>query len=216
MDAAFTAAGKENTNAATLSGARVGVGSRLRVPDLTVGTDERVLVTGPNEAGKTRLLHLMAERLRPDSGSVSVPVRIGLLRQEDTVVRSGHSVLQTYAAGLPGLPENHREGLTTLGLFRPRDLDRPVADLSAGQRRRVEVGRLTSGVHDLLLLDEPTNHLSPGLVEDLEEALDHYSGALVMVRHDRRLREGFEGRRLVLRSGEVIMDTVTRCYGMST
>lgn len=91
-----------------------------------------------------------------------------------------------------------------------------MADLSTGQRRRVEVARLTSGDHGLLLLDEPTGHLSPGLVEDLEEALDHYSGALVVVSHDRRLREHFEGRHLVLRGGEVVMDTGTRRGNMST
>jgi ABC-type uncharacterized transport system YnjBCD ATPase subunit len=57
-----------------------------------------------------------------------------------------------------------------------------------GRRRRIEVARLTSGVHDLLLLDEPTNRLSPGLVEELEEALSRYTGALVIVTHDRRTR----------------------------
>ena len=52
--------------------------------------------------------------------------------------------------------------------------------------------------HDLLLLDEPTNHLSPALVEDLERALESFDGAVVLVTHDRRMRERFRGPRLDL------------------
>ncbi|WFR74434.1 AAA family ATPase [Prescottella defluvii] len=56
---------------------------------------------------------------------------------------------------------------------------------------------VTSGA-DLLLLDEPTNHLSPALVEELEEALDAFAGAVVVVTHDRRMRRRFRGDRLAL------------------
>ncbi|MFE9747949.1 hypothetical protein ACFYOT_23850 [Saccharothrix saharensis] len=56
---------------------------------------------------------------------------------------------------------------------------------------------------DLLLLDEPTNHLSPGLVEDLEQSLAHYPGALVVVTHDRRTRAEFHGTHLHIEDGEV-------------
>lgn len=69
---------------------------------------------------------------------------------------------------------------------------------------------MTSGAHDLLLLDEPTNHLSPGLVEELEEALAHYTGALVLVTHDRMMRERFVGRHLELHKGTVIADSEER------
>ncbi len=53
------------------------------------------------------------------------------------------------------------------------------------------------------MLDEPTNHLSPALVEELEEALTHYRGALVVVTHDRRMRARFVGSHLELRDGRV-------------
>lgn len=117
MNAAFGESRQEGPDAATLSGVRVG--GRLHIADLTVGADERVPVTGPKGAGKTTLLHLMAGLLRPDPGTVSAPARVGLLHQEGMAVRSGGTVLQAYAAGLPGVPEDHREGLAALGLFRP-------------------------------------------------------------------------------------------------
>ncbi|KOX08839.1 ABC-F family ATP-binding cassette domain-containing protein [Nocardiopsis sp. NRRL B-16309] len=186
---------------------RVRVGHRLDVEALTVAAGERVLVTGPNGAGKTTLLRVLAGELAPTSGSVSVSARVGHLRQDDPVPPPGHTVLRAYAEGRSEPPEDLREELGSLGLFRPAELDRPVAALSVGQRRRIEVARLTSGVHDLLLLDEPTNHLSPGLVEELEQALSRYTGALVIVTHDRRARERFSGRRVELREGAVFRDS---------
>ncbi|MFI6576897.1 ribosomal protection-like ABC-F family protein [Nocardiopsis sp. NPDC050513] len=191
--------------AAVLEG--VAVDGRLHVPRLALARGEHVLVTGPNGAGKTTLLRLLAGELAPDSGSVTVPGRVGLLRQEEGRPPGTGTVLEAYASGRPGHPEDHRDELGSLGLFRPEELDRRVAALSVGQRRRIEVARLASGAHDLLLLDEPTNHLSPGLVEELEEALSRYTGTLVTVTHDRRARSRFTGRRLALHDGMVIRDS---------
>lgn len=78
-----------------------------------------------------------------------------------------------------------------------------MSELSYGQRRRIELARLVSEPVDLLLLDEPTNHLSPALVEELEEALTGYRGAVVIVTHDRRMRTRFTGTRLELSAGHV-------------
>lgn len=205
MSAEFTGTGEVDEAAASLIEVRVG--HRLDVPVLELAPGERVLVTGPNGAGKTTLLRVMAGETAPDTGRVLVPGRVGHLRQEEGRFTAGQTVLQAYAAGFPGVPEDHRGALTSLGLFRPWELDQPVDSLSVGQQRRIEVARLTSGVYGLLLLDEPTNHLSPGLVEDLEEALSHYDGALVMVSHDRRIRESFTGRRLELREGTIVSDS---------
>ncbi|RDI30482.1 putative AbiEii toxin of type IV toxin-antitoxin system [Rhodococcus sp. AG1013] len=74
--------------------------------------------------------------------------------------------------------EDSAAELLSLGLFRPDDLHRPLADLSFGQRRRLEVALLVTSGADLMLVDEPTNHLSPALVEELEEALDAFAGTV--------------------------------------
>ncbi|MEV3980646.1 ABC-F family ATP-binding cassette domain-containing protein [Nonomuraea sp. NPDC049758] len=176
----------------------VRVAGRLRIDGLAVRRGERLLVTGPNGAGKTTLMRVLAGELRPDEGTVRRTGRAGLLRQEDRAARLDRTVLAAFAEGRTGSPDEHADRLLGLGLFRPDDLRRRLADLSYGQRRRVELARLVTEPVDLLLLDEPTNHLSPMLVEQLEEALAHYEGALVVVTHDRRLRAAFTGTHLQL------------------
>ncbi|MDE3723453.1 ABC-F family ATP-binding cassette domain-containing protein [Nocardiopsis sp. N85] len=207
MTASFGTAVSEDGAVPPVELEGVRVDHRLAVPALTLAPGERVLVTGPNGAGKTTLLRVMAGESAPDSGRVARRGRVGHLRQEDGVIVPGRTVLKSYAAGRPGAAEEHRDELAALGLFRPREMDRSVESLSVGQRRRIEVARLTSDSYDLLLLDEPTNHLSPGLVEDLEEALSRYRGAMVIVTHDRRTRERFTGRRLEMRGGMIVADT---------
>ncbi|MFJ5112856.1 ABC-F family ATP-binding cassette domain-containing protein [Streptomyces sp. NPDC088551] len=180
------------------------VGDRLTVAGLRVKAGERLLVTGPNGAGKTTLLRILAGELRPDSGTVRHTGRIGYLPQDLPAVPSGLPLLHAFATGRPGLPEEHAGELLGLGLFRPDDLGVPVAALSVGQRRRLELARLVTRPADLLILDEPTNHVALSLVEELEEALTAYEGAVVVVSHDRGFRARFTGGRLELRAGRVV------------
>ncbi|MCP2256452.1 macrolide transport system ATP-binding/permease protein [Streptoalloteichus tenebrarius] len=181
----------------------VRVGTRLHVPSLRVLPGERLLVTGPNGAGKSTLMRVLAGEIRPDTGTVLVPGRVGHLRQEESPLPPGLTVPQAFGWGRVGDVDEHTETLLSLGLFDPADLRLRVGELSYGQRRRIELARLVTEPVDLLLLDEPTNHLSPALVEELEQALAGYEGALVVVTHDRRMRSRFTGSRLVLRDGEV-------------
>ncbi|MFE4644913.1 ABC-F family ATP-binding cassette domain-containing protein, partial [Streptomyces sp. NPDC056730] len=180
------------------------VGDRLAVAGLRVKAGERLLVTGPNGAGKTTLLRVLAGDLRPDSGAVRHTGRIGYLPQDLPAVPSGLPLLGAFATGRPGLPEEHADELLALGLFRPDDLRVPVAALSVGQRRRLELARLVTRPAELLVLDEPTNHVALSLVEELEEALTAYAGAVVVVSHDRDFRARFTGGRLELRAGRVM------------
>ncbi|MET9604257.1 ribosomal protection-like ABC-F family protein [Streptomyces sp. NPDC006512] len=194
----FTGRITSDLGAGTAAGADGGVRvdgasvpGRLAPVSFRLDRGERLLVTGPNGAGKSTLLDLLAGELRPARGAVAVPPRTGYLRQGDPRAGEARSVVGAYG-------EEYAERLTDLGLLSPADLTRPVRALSAGQRRKLELAGLVAGPLDLLLLDEPTNHLAPAVVEDLEAALAHYTGTLILVTHDRRLRAAFRGRRLEL------------------
>ncbi|MFI6106675.1 ATP-binding cassette domain-containing protein [Streptomyces sp. NPDC051310] len=180
------------------------VADRLHVPALRVPPGGRLLVSGPNGAGKTTLLRLLAGERRADAGRVRGRARVGYLPQEPAPLPCGPgavTVLSAYAAGRPGPPEEYADELLAMGLFRAEDLSVPAVGLSAGQRRRIELARLVSRPTDLLVLDEPTNHISPALTDEFQEALTRYPGAVVLVTHDRVLREAFTGDRLHLVAG---------------
>ncbi|MEU4654086.1 ribosomal protection-like ABC-F family protein [Streptomyces sp. NPDC023723] len=181
-----------------LTATGLAVHGRLAPVDLTVEAGGRLLVTGDNGTGKSTLLRLLAGRLAPDAGRLTRHGRAGHLPQEPVSGRPGATVLETYARGLPGTSEEHAERLLALGLFAPGRLTARVTDLSTGQRQRLALARLLSRRCDVLLLDEPTNHLSPALAEELQEALHSYPGTLVLVSHDRRLRERWQGGHLAL------------------
>lgn len=198
--AALTNAGPE-ADPALLAG--VTVGSRLHIEELAVTPGGRLLVTGPNGAGKTTLLRVLAGDLAPDSGSVRVPAHVGYLPQELPAAPSRRPLLDAFAAGRPGPPEEYAEELLALGLFREDDLAVPVVALSAGQQRRLALARLVTCPADLLVLDEPTNHVALSLVEELEQALAHYPGTVVAVSHDPGFRAGFGGEELHLQAGRV-------------
>ncbi|MEV8005147.1 ribosomal protection-like ABC-F family protein [Streptomyces parvus] len=182
----------------------VSVGHRLHLPALRVTSGARLLVTGENGAGKTTLLRVLAGDLTPDTGTVTRRARIGYLPQELPARPTRRTLLATFAAGRPGFPDEYTDDLLSLGLFRPEDLDVPVASLSVGQQRRLALARLVTRPADLLVLDEPTNHIALSLVEELEQALDQYLGAVVVVSHDRSFRARFTGDVLELRAGRQV------------
>ncbi|MEV6527885.1 ABC-F family ATP-binding cassette domain-containing protein [Longispora sp. NPDC051575] len=180
------------------------VGDRLALPGLRIEPGGRLLVTGPNGAGKTTLLRALAGDLVPDRGTVSRPARLGWLRQEVTPGPARRTALAAFAEGLPGTPDEHAGTFAALGLLPEELFARPVAWLSIGQRRRVELARLVSRPADLLILDEPTNHLSLALVEELGAAIGAFAGTVVAVSHDPRFGEAGGWARLELRHGRPV------------
>lgn len=161
---------------------------------VSLGVDEgdRIGIVGRNGDGKSSLMAMLAGRLEPDSGRVTVRggVRVGVLDQGDTLDDSltiAQSVvgdrLEYEWAGDAGIRD------VISGLVGDLDWDGPVLGLSGGQRRRVALARLLVGDWDVLALDEPTNHLDVEAVAWLAAHLKRRwaasSGALLVVTHDR-------------------------------
>ena len=180
----------------------VRVPGRLAVDRLDLPAGGRLLVTGPNGAGKSTLLAVLAGRLRPAGGAVTVRrgVRVGLLEQDTVFAHPERSAARTYRAAVG----EETVSLVELGLLAPAELDRPVGELSVGQRRRLALALLVARSPEVLLLDEPTNHLSLALVGELEEALRVAPGTVVIATHDRWQRRHWDGARLELDAGRPV------------
>ncbi|GAB3826464.1 ABC-F family ATP-binding cassette domain-containing protein [Dactylosporangium cerinum] len=176
----------------------VSVQGRLTLDRLDVAASDRLLVTGANGAGKSTLLGVLAGRL-PAAGTVQRRrgLTVRLLAQDTVFDHPDRTVAATYELAL-GPARADAVPLRTLGLLASRDLNRPVGELSVGQRRRLALALLVADPPELLLLDEPTNHLSPRLADELEEALGTGPGAIVVASHDRWLRSRWPGRELRL------------------
>ncbi|MGC0334251.1 macrolide transport system ATP-binding/permease protein [Streptomyces sp. SAI-170] len=180
----------------------VRVPGRLALSGLEVSATERLLVTGGNGAGKSTLLAVLAGRLTAE-GEVHRRhgLTVGLLTQDTVFDRPDRTVRDTYALTL-GAERAEQVPLSHLGLLAEADLDKPVGQVSVGQRRRLALALLVARPPELLLLDEPTNHLSPRLCDELEAALGSGPGAIVVASHDRWLRGGWQGRELRLAGRE--------------
>ena len=164
----------------------------LRDVSLGVYEGDRIGVVGSNGAGKTSLLRVLSGELEPTEGNW-VPrrgVRIGMLGQADALIDEA-SVRENLFGDVPEYEWAAKAEVRAIlsALLGDVGLERSVAGLSGGERRRVDLARLLVGDWDMLLLDEPTNHLDvvgiTWLAQHLHTRWPEGGGALVVVTHDR-------------------------------
>jgi ATPase subunit of ABC transporter with duplicated ATPase domains len=184
------AAPRSSSVVATLNQAVVRVGDFTLGPvSLQVAARERIGITGPNGAGKTTLLRLLLGHQPPTSGTAArgASVAVGEIDQARSGLAEDRPLGEAFELAVPALaPAEVRTLLAKFGL-RAEQVTSTVGRLSPGERTRAAMALLQARGVNLLVLDEPTNHLDLPAIEQLEQALDGYDGALLLVSHDRRL-----------------------------
>lgn len=199
----------------------VSVEGRLDPVSIGISRGEKWLLTGPNGSGKSTLLNVLADRLKPTTGSITRADRdrVRLLSQDTDIQEiMSQAVPQPSGRGTQAGPSQAYRGettaqvyqllvgeelaskvpLSTFGLIEGRDLNRPLRDLSVGQQRRLALAAILADPPEILLLDEPTNHFSLSLATEIEAALPDYPGTVVVASHDRWLMSHWDGSHLSL------------------
>lgn len=187
-----------------------GTGTVLGNVSVGLENGDRIGIVGSNGAGKSSLMKILAGRLEPHDGQVTVArgTRIGILDQSDQV-----DPALTVAEAIVGDADAHewasdpRIRDVMSGLVPDLAADALVGSLSGGQQRRVALAHVLIGDHDVVFLDEPTNHLD---VEGVAWLADHLNGrwargrgALAVVTHDRWFLDAVTTRTWEVHDGEV-------------
>jgi ATPase subunit of ABC transporter with duplicated ATPase domains len=184
------AAPRSSSVVSTLDNAVVRQGEFVLGPvSVQVAGGDRIGITGPNGAGKSTLLRLLLGRRQPDEGRVSLgaSVAIGEIDQARADFTGPGRLVERFERRVPSWPTaDVRTLLAKFGL-RADHVEREVDDLSPGERTRAGLALLQACGTNVLVLDEPTNHLDLPAIEQLEQALESYDGALLLVTHDRRM-----------------------------
>ncbi|MCE2433783.1 MAG: energy-dependent translational throttle protein EttA [Candidatus Latescibacteria bacterium] len=148
-------------------------------------------VIGPNGAGKTTLFRLITGEEQPDAGIFRIGDTVSLAYVEQTrdVLDPNHNVWQTVSDSEDFITLGNREINSRAYLarfnFTGADQQKPVGQLSGGERNRVHLARILKEGANVILLDEPTNDLDVNTMRALEDALENFGGCAVIISHDR-------------------------------
>ena len=205
----FVATGRQTRKLLTATAIAKSLGGRPLFSglDLTLSPGSKLGLLGPNGSGKSTLLHVLDRKLDPDTGKVTLAedLRVVLFEQGratlDPAVTLRRALCPSGDTVTIAGRAQHVVARAKQFLFRPEQLEVPVGSLSGGEQARVRLAQLMLQPADLLLLDEPTNDLDIPALEVLEDSLEEFTGALVLVSHDRELMDrlctevvGLDGR----------------------
>jgi len=148
---------------------------------------EKVAIIGNNGTGKTTILKIINGQVDADGGQVRLgsKVHVGYYDQEHQVLDPDKTLFDELQDTYPNLDNTTIRNILAAFLFTEDDVFKRIKDISGGERGRVSLAKLMLSEANLLILDEPTNHLDITSKEILENALNHYSGTVLYVSHDR-------------------------------
>jgi ATP-binding cassette subfamily F protein 3 len=176
----------------------------LRDLNLHIRAGQRIALTGPNGTGKTTLIRTIAGKLEPLSGSLKLgaTVKVGYMTQEQELIDLNLSALQSVQS-VASFNETEARNFLHYFLFKGDDALRASAELSFGERARLQLALLVAQGCTFLLLDEPINHLDIPSRARFEEALANFKGTILSVVHDRYFIERFASDVWNVKDGKV-------------
>jgi energy-dependent translational throttle protein EttA len=174
-------------------GVSKGYGDRLLIDDLSFKLPPAgiVGVIGPNGAGKTTLFRMITAQEEPDAGSIRIgdTVDLAYVDQSRDSLQAESTVYEEITGGTEVMKVGNREvngrAYVSNFNFKGSDQQKPVGQLSGGERNRVLLAKMLKSGANVILLDEPTNDLDVDTLRALEEALEAFAGCAVVISHDR-------------------------------
>ena len=177
---------------------QIRAGEKELIDDLywNVGPGDRIGIVGINGSGKTTLMRTLAGELQPFAGKLTtgITVKAAFLTQHLDELNPGWRVLEAVEKVAAHIELGNGKSLSASQLCERLGFDKdsqwtPVADLSGGEKRRLQLTRLLMDSPNVLLLDEPTNDFDIETLTELEDLLDSYGGTLIVISHDRYFLE---------------------------
>jgi ATP-binding cassette subfamily F protein 3 len=178
----------------------------LKGLNIRIDNDDRIALLGSNGNGKSTLVKLIAARLEPMSGSITRASRLKIAyfaQHQLDELDSDATVYQHVRELMPDATEAKVRAVAGSLGFSGVNADKKIESLSGGEKARLMMGLATFGGPHLLILDEPTNHLDIDSRAALIAAINEYSGAVILVSHDRHLLDACADRLWLVADGKV-------------